>query len=707
MAYGLRYRLEYKDRNEVLTQINIYRRDYTGTADVRYAPAAFKAEWGDQGSNDTLPPCIYGSSVTVYLDAEIDFEFLNLFSADAKKHLVEIKKGGVVFGKWFIEPDTWNEPLTATPYPCQFTAYDNLGFLKNIDFDAIDEFRTIESIITDLLELTGLGLSINFNINFLDETSTDYKSHLINTIDFAEMNCFDVLQQVAVNCRIYQRGGAWHVVSNKKINQKPITYTDFWQEGEANLDVIAAIKQLRLTQDFGYKANVLSNGSFVDYNAELAKFATWENINITPVQQSLNDDGDKFVYLYGQQYPGRFNDGGYGQLTKFIRKTLPVNQTTSQVTFETKFALMGTKYSCYMFMRITLHNENANYYLRYKPWTDETSAEFIWKNFTDNFPFNDADLMLTLKSHLEVSHASGKTGKYYNTYDKVTAIPFQKIADNFETFKASVAGLPISGDLRIDLFVPYTDRSQISGSCFTGVKMNILDEQAEEYPTKREIKVINDLNNNAVPDEITLKIGDYPEIVNNKIIFNGGIQRANGETTHAWGYPGATTLYSFSEFIARNLAAQSINPRYVFKAKLCDIIPVDIIVVEDVNIPGKIFVETALTYDDDTQACEGNYVEQVDNNIDLLIVENTTSLIVIDPLKNATEKSAKTVNTTKTVQLIDDAGALTSSPAYLSDSDFELKATDVDSTEEDGFARIQLKKAAINSPQQAYAWFIS
>ena len=698
MAYGLRLRIEYKDINEVLTQINIYRRDYSGTADVRYAPAAFKAEWGDQGSSDSLPPCVYGSSVTVYLDAEIDFEYLGMFSADSKKYLVEIKKPGVVFRKWFIEPDSWNEPLIAVPYPCQFTAYDGLGYLSKFNFEPTaqpNERQTIETIVTDILNSTGLGLAINFNIDFAENGGGNYLADTIDTSVFEGMKKMDVLNQLLTGCRIYQRSGEWFVDSNKQLSEKSVTYTDYWREDTADFDVLPALKTLTVKQDFGYQKNVLKNGSFATYNSELALFETWLNLSVTPQQRELNKDGDKYVYIPGQQYPGSYASQGYGLINHCLKKTLAVKQTDSNIKFDLKYALMGAKYSSLMFIGLRIVGSSATYYLRREHYYETTEPKWEWINMVDKPSQGDAHICL--KSHSAVSAYTGIILKhpYYNTFDNVTAYPFDTITDHFENFSAAIDGFPISGELQIYLYVPYTDRAQIAGSCFTGITLTLLNEEEEEYPTEKTYVITNDLNNNETPDNIELKVGDYPDIINNKLIYHGGFRRTDDDTpTVLWTYPGSAITYSYAEFIGRSLAAIMKTPRQRYNAKLSDVIPLDLVVFEDVENPGKKFIEVGLTYNDETQTCEGQYAEVLEFDIDGFTVENST-IVVLPETARQPEKVAKVENIEERVQLIDENGALVSAPGYLYANDFEFKKEDPADLESDGKTRLQIKREAV------------
>jgi len=724
MAYGLRLRIEYKDINEVLTRINIYQDGYPGTADVRYAHSSFKAEWGDQGSEGM--PLVYGSSCTLYFDAEIDYEFLYIFAADARKHLVAIEKASSLLWTGYIEPNAWSEPLTATPYPVECTAYDMLGFLNKISFTddlgvAYDGKKTWFDILKICLLKTGLDLTINTAIDWkeLDKTEgTDLlKVHQANCDAFVGLSCYEVIEQLLHECRIMQRSGQWWIISNSNWVNETFPYftttpagstssgtlnptaSGFWVEGEMTMEMLPAIKQLVVVQDYGYKENLAKNGSFADYNDELTRFEGWINNGVTPQQRALNDDGEKYVYIPGIDYPDTFGNQGYGLITDSIEKQLQVSATTSMFSLSLKYAEMGalgSKISSLMFISVKLIGTSETYYLRRSPWVRQ-EQEFEWVTAGDWHYGELGDDRITLKSTLKQSndpkyyvwldgymHEGEDLPKlYYNTFENVTAYPADKIADHFESFKASVMGIPVSGTLELFLYVPYTNRPQIGGSCFTGIKIEILDEAAEKYPSTKSFKVINSLRNNYVPEDITTLIGDYPDMPNSDLIYSGGISRLDNSHTEGWALQGDTTYYTHSELIARLMASAQRMPRQSYQARLADMIPRMNLVIEDENNPGIRLIENGITYDDRYQAIDGRYTEILTIDFSEQTLETA---ITFDTPTNLTtgSSSAAPVNVEERVTIIDEKSATVSNPGYL-DADYFESVT----SEEDGLTRIR------------------
>jgi len=715
MAYGLRLRIEYNDINEVLTRINIYQDGYAGNADVRTAHAAIRVEWGDQGANGM--PLVYGSSCTIFFDSEADYEYLYLFSADARKHLVSVEKAGSLFWCGFIEPDSWTEPLIATPYPVQCTAYDMLGFLPDVDFvddngDAYEGKKTMFEILQICLRKTGMDLTINSAIDLeeeLQDAGTDFlKVHQKNCNAFIGLSCYEVIEQLLHECRIMQRSGQWWIISNSNWCRETFQYftttaagatstgtlnplaSDFWQEGEASFEMLPALKELVIVQDYGYNANLANNGSFADYNEELARFDGWINNGVTPEQRALNDDGDKYVYIPGKQYPDDFGDQGYGLINQSITKRFAVSATDSVFSLALKYAEMGSAYSSLMFISIRLVGAADNWYIRRKPYFVGPDPEFEWHLAPAVIWRGDDYICLkshSLETRSNLAVVDGNTvvvtGMYYNTFDNVTAYPADKIADHFESFKAQVPGIPESGTLELYLYVPYTDRPQIAGSCFTGIKIELLDENAEKYPATKSFRVINSPRNNYVPDDVTILHGDYPDIINSDIIYSAGISRLDDSHTTGWRLTGDLVYYTLAELIARMAASAQRVPRQNYQIRLADMIPRMNMVIEDVNNPGKRLVENGITYTDDYQAIDGRYTEILDVDF----TDQTLETAVVFDEKNRTKTTNTTaapVNVEERVTLMDLKSAKVSAPGYLSSEYFE-GITD----EESGYTRIK------------------
>lgn len=682
MAYGLRIRIEYKDINDLLTQINIYQDEYAGVADVRYANAGCRVQWGDESNPD---PLVYGASCTLFFDSEFEAEFMYLFTSDAKKHLVEVLKGGNVLIKAFIEPDSWGEPLRAAPYPVQATGYDGLGFLRDVKYTTHPGVRTsLLDILIQILAETGLDLIINYSVNYQEQAENDYLDHTINDTVYAEKSCYEVLEQLFQGCIIYQRAGQWHITDYATLKESGATVSDFWPEGTPQKKMYPALRKRTVIQELGYNKNLVQNGSFEYFNQQLAKFDEWDNVNVSPVQGILNDDGDKYVLVPGSQITD--------YLTSYIKKSLPVVQTTSILNIAMKYALMGAKNSGYVLFTVILQTDTARYELSRKQRTSK-SEEWEWVARTGTI-----ECFATSNRMVKTDETIVEDGEIVPAYrpdaNLIAAWPKHKVTDHFEEFRASVAGIPADGVLEIYLSVPMTSvyDANIQGACFTGVSFELLDEDNQQYPTELKFDLVNSLKNNLVPADLKLVNGDYPDnIPNVKIIYSGGFQRPNGTATTGWrGY--GTAYYSYADFIGRMLASKQVAPRDAMSARLADVVPLSLIVFIDAENTGKLMIEAGITYDDRYQAIEGTFIELAAIDVETFGVNSDTAYTV--PVKFPGIRIPDPINIEHRVTIMDRIGAVTTGPAYLYENDFELREA-IESEPNDGFSRLQIKEMGV------------
>jgi len=698
MAYGLRIRFEHHDFLGNLSRFDISERDYEDNYIERILEGnePCKPVWGDR--SNTLPT-IYGSELVLQFYAEVDSEFLFLFTADSKKFKVDHYSGDNLDLVWsgFIAPENWSEPLIAPPYPVSATAIDGLGNLKAETFpELVAERATLLELIATILQQTGLTLPINTCIDWQESAQAvgadPLAIHYKTTKTLADQNSYDLLEQLIPKCRIFQRLGQWWIISYTAMQVDEITYhkynylgaangtatiglkaDGYWIENEPGLEILPAIKQQIVIQDYGYNDNLIDNGDFKTYNELLASFDTWDNINVTPQQRDWDKGGNKFVYIPGQQYPDTFANEGYGLITNGIKKTLKVKTTESLFSLALKYALMGSAYGALMFMKIRLIGSSNTYYLHRTRYYETTEPTWEWINYNDKL--SQGDDHICLKSHSKESAYPGVTinHPYYNTFDEVKAWPWNEIQDHFEDLKISVAGIPVTGTLEFTLLVPYTNRAQIAGSCFGTVQVELLDEEAEKYPTQKSFKIINDLNNTYKPDTETFETGDYPDLPNAEIIYSGGLSRADESPTSAWTIPGSIATYTFVEMIGRMGVAQQAWPRQSYNIRLHQMVPSLAIIIPDILESGIRLLENGISYDNRMGAVEGTYIQLPDINIDIFDVEVATEFDdktgQPTPGTTSTPSTATPINTEKSAVIVDENGTIVSAPSFF-DSDY-------------------------------------
>lgn len=642
MAYNLRLTVEYKDINGIDTQINAYKDGYAGEAekaDPTDKPLRF--DWGDRSTKQ--PAVIYGSSAVAEFDADVNYQFIDLFSSNARKTILEVKKDGAVFWKGFVAPEKWNEPLIAPPYPVSLKAYDGLGLLKNESFtdgsgEAYTGMKTAFEIVRICLEKTGLQFNINTNVNIREATQTTADDSLLQTeYDcslYRELSCYDILKQFLNGCRVQQRGGEWYVIANNLFINETIPVRKYnyqgafmqndtfntrlsghWIEGEPGLDVMPAMKKYEIAQDFGYKSNLLNNGNFKKFNEGTGDAENWTAVGVTPEIRTINEDGDKYIYL-----PGQTGLTEPQAVPKYVYSEIDVNETSSFLKLKLKYALLGKEgRKAHVFILVTGYANGQTHYLRQFGESEPANAVYYWGAAPEE------RMRILMNWHYTTKNAS------HIDADRVIAYPVDKVTDHFQDFSLSVAGLPFTGKLRITLCIAQTDDDTVhGGACFTALNVSFLDANQDNYQTNKIINIVNNPANNFKPEKLELLHGDLPALPNRLYMYRGGIVvAANGQASAGFKVDGVGGVYKYAELIGRLMASELRKPRQSYSVQLADCIPGLAMVFTDPNNPGRLFLESGITYTDHMQTIEGRYVEifpldLTASDVGLVTIEETT-----------------------------------------------------------------------------------
>lgn len=625
MAYNTIVQFEYKDINDVDTVVKVKQLGYTGAATVRrYVTAGSKFTWGDSSNN---VPVIYGSQCSVFIESETDFEFLYLYSANSRKHLVEVWKAGQLFWMGFIEPDSWSEPLVAAPYAVEFTAYDGLGMLDNIDFADADGSsytgkKTLVSLIQQLLSASGLTLTLNTATDFWEAGQTAgtnyFEVHSVNLEAFEGMSCLEVLQQILQGHRIQQRNGAWWIISHTLMpTGGSVTFKQYlngssepsgtviesiednstwWSEGETDMNMLPALRQLTVTQDYGYKSNLILNGDFSSRkNGELSN---WMPVNVEPVVKPIGKDGDVMLYIPGRQST---STGGIVITDYLLSDGLSMNPGNGLMKLSLKYGFIGDdEHYENVRVQIMLTTGVTTYYLR--AYENETTEKLAYE-WRSDFGFS---------IHL---------GRQYgvNTTSKQTAAQgtsLDEIGDKLKSYTLTMPSVPVPGIVRIGLAKLWTAKTaeEAQGCVFADVALEATLSEDDDYEGCQELTVVNNTANNNVPDDIELVIGIVPDIANNTLIYKGGILRSDGSP--ATGFrAGTSAYYSFAELVGRINASVQRNPRRAYEGTFADLVPRMNLVITDENNNNIRLIETGISYDDGMATVEGQYIEVLSKSL--------------------------------------------------------------------------------------------
>lgn len=630
-------------------EIRVFLRDYAGAPVEREGTDDFfTIEWGADGKQ---LPLIYGSALTIRFSALTDYEFLDLFATNARDVYFELKINNSLFWAGYIEPEKWSEELISPPYTVSLVAYDGLGLLKDEDF--LNENKTLITgeytpleILQMCLAKTGLSLPLNTAVNIRPATLPTYDNALtqykIDAEVYTGKSCYEVIEQLFLNCRIMQRFGQWFVISNTLLKNETVTFYRYTAAGDANgtithnlritgftfediptLDLTGAIKQLTITQDYGYKGNVIQNPDFSEYDDGV--FENWTPVNVTATIRNLNNEGEKFIHISGQEFDDPWEEA---TRTKYmVSDPVPVKESADTFNLKFKFALMGQAgKSAAMFVGVMIFTDTVNYTLEAYV-DDDHIVKYRWIAISTSIT---APWPIPLKSYVKhKKYFPWTSEEWFVRAENIGAYWWPEIVEHFQetSIKPDVT-IPADGELRIFLFVPNNNDIAIQAACFAAIDLFITDENAEEYETLTRLTLVNDLQNNYTPSDIELVNGDVPDIPNALTIYRGGFKLLNGTKTKFWTVDGTGAAYTYAELMARLLASENRLIKQTYRARLADVTPGLNMVFEDEdnNNEGHYLVEAALTFEFALNTVDGRFIEVTDLELsDYNVFEETES----------------------------------------------------------------------------------
>jgi len=324
--YGLTWTNIFNQSCELRIKQDLYA---GGSTSIKCKESPIIVDW--MTPTDYILDPINGSKATLYLMAESNFQFADLFTNRARKYKVEFLVATVMQGEWFIQPDQYQAPYRPAPYSNSFIATDQLGYLKTIAWDR----TTVETemvTIGKILEKTGLELDLWEGVNVYEDnmnsTAADspFNQAYINTKVFADTNYYVALENILkkYSAVIKQELGKWVITRPEEMQEaytrrlwtysagvytydsnesyNPIVLTTAVVSDRSTLVKIASRGSLRinpawkdyiLTQDLGRIENILNNGDFTEWSGGVP--ANWQNtgISYTPDWRKIIRAGNK------------------------------------------------------------------------------------------------------------------------------------------------------------------------------------------------------------------------------------------------------------------------------------------------------------------------------------------------------------------------------------------------------------------------------
>jgi len=175
MAFSTKYKGEFTDNEGEDWTVEILEDGYGGAVNtMQLAGVPLIIEWPSD-NDDCFDQNIRGSSASIGVYCESDFQYSELFTSDNLEFKVYIYTGtgGGIVDRWhgWITSNVWNEPYSLIPYAITISATDGLGLLKDIDFAdlSLTGRQTHAKIIYDTLSVIGFTAFTEY-INVYEST---------------------------------------------------------------------------------------------------------------------------------------------------------------------------------------------------------------------------------------------------------------------------------------------------------------------------------------------------------------------------------------------------------------------------------------------------------------------------------------------------------------------------------------------------------
>lgn len=542
MAYGEKYFGEFGDFYGRLVRISILERNYTGdSSEMMMQGAAIEYN----GSDTDLLVNVISSSLNVRVISQTNFQYIDLYSADAKKYQVIVTVDGSTHWRGYIVPDMFNEPYVAPPYVSQIVATDGIKIIETNEFDLTgvkNQYQIIEhclrKIYPDLLQVY-----FNEGIDVFEENHDLDVSPLLQTfVDcerYKDENCYGVLTDILklYDARIWVEDGRFWIVPARAMREG-ITYrkheflgtTDEVADNEflvsssrptrmANYDqqlnILPGVRHYEIRSNLGEKGSMFKNYLFDDWTLDRYEFDVEiiDNIpyEIEKVYWILNEwSGNAIVTrnVWNNQV-AQIQPAGGSVPSKYIYQQIAGKffEGDRKIHFRLNCALAEPTGggSGQFWIKVKLKGDNGtDYYL--------SSFSGVWT---------------TSEVYLNIE---GNVQWIYGTV-------------NFEDVVFLSQNIPTTGIVHFYIYAP-----QSSWLLIREIEGNILLRSEEEYPEEFIYRKNINLLNNYILEDVELMTGDFPDfgnantqdptddVANEQHIFYGGLFLNSSKTavTRLW-----------------------------------------------------------------------------------------------------------------------------------------------------------------------------
>lgn len=273
MAYGIKYKCEFKSSEANQIKVYILKKDYNSAQiDLNMSGTPVIINYtGDEDKFDI----IRGSECIIEFFSEFDQQFKEIMIADAFDFQVQIWKNNIMIWQGYVIQDNYSEPFQAAPYLVSIRATDGLGNLKLYDFQTSDKsfyldnmtfIEVLQKCLSKLKNATQLITSIDVfesrivRTNAVNEAlnNISVNPYLFIKDDLNSLKCDVVLKYILeiFNCYIYYKNGAYFIERvNYKLNDV-ITRRTYNINPDGTLSNVISVTTENITGTIGRNGNL-------------------------------------------------------------------------------------------------------------------------------------------------------------------------------------------------------------------------------------------------------------------------------------------------------------------------------------------------------------------------------------------------------------------------------------------------------------------
>lgn len=542
MAYGIKYRIYFRRYGEgTLNEIRLLEKDYSGseTESIGGVPPVMRNLKSD---NDEFDDLIRSSNVEFCMNSETDMQFINLFTYDTRKYRVEWYENSSLKWMGWLVPDTYKEPYAPPSYEVKITATDGILSLKNIDFSNNGTLYTgkktwMEIIYICLSKLNlELGLHDAVNIYETNFDSNDSDSPLTQAYvdcyrflksDGDPLNCYEVLEEILKCCnyaQFWQESGYWNIVP---VNVKRDSY----------------LRRIYTDSGSGFVYSSYEThdpNSTIDYSN--IYLLDEPEFNMRPAWKKLVINQD------------------YGYNANLIKNTeFTVHGTVSYELRENNYLYFygagSFSFSNYIRWNVGMVLNDNIQYIRLKL---SGKGELWWR----------VHVILTAGG---ITYYLKSNGEWGSDFTEFTV--HQPMNESIEDVISD--SLPMNGYLSLRVYNPTEYRTRefsypARGGCYIK-DIQLLLETRDTFYEENQVTTNINPDHNYEPDEIDMMLGDLYDVVNNNLIYDGGIYYKSGlfyYPTSSWTIKDSGKFNTLVNTISDQIAMNHIFPQEMISGNL-------------------------------------------------------------------------------------------------------------------------------------------